>query len=93
MQELQSSTGIGIDALPASIRQSNILTETHLAQLGSIEEIPLIDPAFEDLHLRYIVQYFAVNPDELEKELHTYAAILLNQRNNGAAWQVLLYIP
>ena len=38
--------GIGIDSLPASIRQSTILTGNNLAQLGNLNELPPVDPAF-----------------------------------------------
>ena len=40
--------GIGIDALPASIRTSDILTGNNLAQLAHTKELPLIDASSED---------------------------------------------
>jgi hypothetical protein len=52
--------------------------------------MPVIDPAFEDERLRQIFQYFAVNPDEKETELHSYARQLLAQGKVREAWQVLL---
>ncbi|SHL85527.1 NADH-FMN oxidoreductase RutF, flavin reductase (DIM6/NTAB) family [Chitinophaga jiangningensis] len=82
--------GIGVDALPLPIRQSNILTGNNLGQLGNVHEIPVIDPAFEDDHLKQIVQYYSITPDEMEKELHTYAQRLLAQNKVQEAWQVLL---
>jgi len=82
--------GIGIDALPDSIRKSNILTGNHLAQLGNVHDMPEIDPTYEDDQLKNIFQYYAVSPAEMEKELHTYAAKLLQSGNVHAAWQVLL---
>lgn len=82
--------GIGIDALPESIRNSKILTGNHLGQLANVHEEPLIDPAFEDDRLRNIIGYYAISPAEMEKELHTYAASLLNQNKVYEAWQVLL---
>lgn len=82
--------GIGIDALPKSIRMSNILTGNNLAQLAHIKELPFIDPAFEDEQLKNIIQYYAVNPDEMEIELHHYAKQLLDKNKVQAAWQVLL---
>jgi hypothetical protein len=36
------------------------------------------------------VQYFSINPADMETELHRYAAQLLNAGNITAAWQVLL---
>ena len=82
--------GIGIDALPPAIRQSRILTGNDLGLLANVHSMPVIDPAFEDERLRQIFQYFAVNPDEMETELHSYARQLLAQGKVGEAWQVLL---
>ena len=82
--------GIGIDALPETIRNSKILTGNHLGQLANVHEYPSIDPSFDDNHLRQIVQYYSVNPDEMEKELHKYAAKLLDQGKVMDAWQILL---
>ena len=82
--------GIGVDALPASVRNSNILTGNNLGQLGNVHEMPFIDPAFHDDHLKNIIQYYSVTPDEMEKELHIYAKQLLEQGRIEAAWQVLL---
>lgn len=85
-----SKLGIGIDVLPVSIRSSKILTGNHLGMLGNVHEMPLVQPSFEDEHLKNIIQYFSVNPDEMEKELHKYAVLLLDQGKINEAWQVLL---
>ncbi len=82
--------GIGIDALPASIRQSRVLTGNQLGQLANVHETPVILPSFGDEHVKNIVQYFSVNPAEMEKELHNYAARLLDENKVEEAWQVLL---
>ncbi len=82
--------GIGFDALPPAIRYSGILTGNHLGQLANVHELPLIDPSFDDPQLRNIIQYYAVNPAEMEKELHRYAVALLNENKIREAWQVLL---
>jgi hypothetical protein len=82
--------GIGIDALPEAIRMSTILTGNNLAQLAHIKEMPVVEPSFYDEHLKDIVQYFSINPDEMEKELHTYAKQLLDKNKVYDAWQVLL---
>lgn len=84
--------GIGIDALPHSIRTSAILTGNHLGQLGNVHELPGVDVSFEDEHLKNIVQYFSVDPAEMEKEAHRYAARLLDQGKVAEAWQVLLAV-
>lgn len=82
--------GIGIDALPAPVRSSNILTGNNLGQLANVQDIPVVDPAFHDDRLKNIIQYYAVNPEEMEKELQLYAKELLDKGNVTAAWQVLL---
>jgi flavin reductase (DIM6/NTAB) family NADH-FMN oxidoreductase RutF len=82
--------GIGMDALPAAIRNSKVLTGNHLGQLANVHEYPKIDPAFHDDRLRQIVQYYSVNPEEMDKELHIYAKELLDAGKTADAWQVLL---
>ena len=82
--------GIGFDALPESIRHSKVLTGNHLGMLANVHELPVVEPSFEDEYLKNIVQYFSVNPDEMEKEVHAYAAKLLNENKVYDAWQVLL---
>ena len=82
--------GIGIDALPESIRQSSILTGNHLGMLGNVHQLPVVEPSFDDAHLKNIFQYYSVNPVEMEKEVHLYAAQLLQQNKVHEAWQVLL---
>lgn len=82
--------GIGVDVLPAAIRNSTILTGNNLGQLANVHEIPVIDATFHDDHLKQIIQYYSISPDEMEKELHLYAQQLLAQDKVQEAWQVLL---
>lgn len=82
--------GIGMDSLPENIRTSHVLTGNHLGQLANVHEYPKIDPAFDDDRLKQIVQYYSVNPDEMDKELHRYAVELLDKGLINEAWQVLL---
>ncbi|GGB09772.1 flavin reductase family protein [Puia dinghuensis] len=82
--------GIGMDALPGPIRSSKILSGNQLGQLANVHELPVVDPAFDDERLRQIFQYYAVSPEEMEKELHRYAAELLDRGKVAEAWQVLL---
>jgi hypothetical protein len=55
-----------------------------------VQELPVIDPAFDDDHLKQIIQYYNLNPEEMEKELHLYAKKLLDEGKVKDAWQVLL---
>ena len=82
--------GIGVDALPESIRNSDILTGNDLGHLANVREMPVIEPSFDDTHLKNIIQYYSMNPDEMEKELHAYAKKLLAEGKVKEAWQVLL---
>ena len=90
VQKPNVQLGVGFDALPAEIRNSKILTGNQLAQLANVTSIPIITPSFDDEHLKNIIQYFYVDPSELEKELHSYASRLLNEGKIDEAWQVLL---
>lgn len=82
--------GIGVDALPQSIRTSNVLSGNDLGILANVNEMPVIDNTFEDDKMKNIVQYFSVNPASMEKEIHLYAKELLQQNEVEKAWQVLL---
>ena len=90
VEKPNTQLGIGVDVLPLAIRQSKILTGNNLGQLANVHEYPVIDPSFDDDHLKKITQYYSVSPDEMEKELHTYAKRLLDQGKVNEAWQVLL---
>jgi flavin reductase (DIM6/NTAB) family NADH-FMN oxidoreductase RutF len=85
-----TQVGMGIDSLPESIRNSQILTGNHLGQLANLTEAPMIDPAFHDDRLKNIIQYYSINPAEMENELQRYAGELLNENKVAEAWQILL---
>ncbi len=82
--------GIGIDALPETVRNSSVLTGNNLGQLANVHEYPTVDATFDDERLTNIIQYFAINPDEMDQELHKYAKELLDAGKVNEAWQVLL---
>ncbi|HEV7783004.1 MAG TPA: flavin reductase family protein [Chitinophagaceae bacterium] len=90
VEKPNTQLGIGVDALPAAIRTSKHLSGNHLGQLANVQEMPLIEPSFDDAHLKQIIQYYSINPDEMEKELHLYAQKLLGEGRVKEAWQVLL---
>ena len=90
VEKPNTQLGIGVDNLPASIRTSKIFTGNNLGQLANVNEFPAIDPSFDDEHLKQIIQYFSGNPEEMEKELHTYSKKLLENGKIKEAWQVLL---
>lgn len=90
VEKPNTKLGIGFDALPRSIKNSQLLTGNELAQLANVHELPVINPSFHDDKLKNIVQYYSINPDEMEKELHSYAKELLSHGKTAHAWQVLL---
>lgn len=90
VEKPNTQLGIGFDGLPDSIRYSSILSGNELGQLANVSEVPAVDAGFDDDHLRQIIQYYSLTPDEMEKELHRYASRLLAQEKVKEAWQVLL---
>lgn len=79
--------GIGVDALPASIRHSKILTGNNLGSLGNLQKTPEINTTFSDLRLQNI---FIFEREEVrELKVHAYAKELIEQGNLEKAWQVL----
>jgi hypothetical protein len=90
VEKPNTKLGIGIDALPQGIKNSTVLSGNHLGQLANVYELPVVDVAFDDEHLKQIVQYYSINPVEMENELHHYALKLLNEGKVTEAWQVLL---
>ncbi len=90
LEKPNTKLGIGIDALPINIRNSKILSGNNLGQLANVHDMPVVEPSFDDDHLKQIILYYSLNPEDMEKELHLYASKLLEKGNVMAAWQVLL---
>jgi flavin reductase (DIM6/NTAB) family NADH-FMN oxidoreductase RutF len=82
--------GIGIDALPAHIRNSTVLTGNDLGILGNCTAIPGKDVPTNDERLQRIVKMLNSQPAEGQNELHAYAKELLDAGQADKAWQVLL---
>jgi flavin reductase (DIM6/NTAB) family NADH-FMN oxidoreductase RutF len=90
VEKPNTQLGIGMDALPESIRKSPWLTGNELGQLANVHTMPDADPAFVDPQVTQIVQYFNLNPEAMEQELHQYAKRLLAEKKVAQAWQVLM---
>jgi flavin reductase (DIM6/NTAB) family NADH-FMN oxidoreductase RutF len=90
VEKPNTQLGIGIDALPSSIKNSPVLNGNNLGQLANVHEMPFVDPAFSDDKLKNIIQYYSINPDDMNTELHRYAKQLLDAGKVHEAWQVLL---
>ena len=85
--------GIGVDSLPASIRNSEVLTGNNLGQLGNVENLPTDEEIAEfrtDPELRQILDATIGDAQTRERELHQYARKLLESKEVIKAWKVLL---
>ena len=90
VEKPNTKLGIGLDGLPESLRHSKIFSGNDLGKLANVHETPLVDPSFHDDRLKNIIQYYFINPEEMEKEVHSYAKELLDAGKVKEAWEVLL---
>ena len=81
---------IGVDALPASIRESDILTGNDLGRLGNSTEIPLNAAPLYDDRLAQILRDYEQDEAGRRRALHKYAHEVLTQDDADKAWQILL---
>lgn len=82
--------GIGVDALPASIRNSTILTGNNLGILGNSTNIPIVAAPFNDDRLLQLLRTYEADKETLQKELHQYAKEVIEAGDVEKAWQILL---
>ncbi|MDG1252324.1 MAG: flavin reductase family protein [Schleiferiaceae bacterium] len=87
-----SSKGIGVDALPPSIRNSTILSGNDLGRLGNVEMVPTEDEVQEYATHRRIREIFDRSTDRIERreDLHMYAKEALEVNKVKKAWKILL---
>lgn len=78
-----TTIGVGVDSIPAAIRNSDVLTGNNLGQLGNIE----IMPTTEEIAAYTNTQTAAFSSDH---EKHQYAKTLLDAGKIKDAWCVLL---
>jgi flavin reductase (DIM6/NTAB) family NADH-FMN oxidoreductase RutF len=76
--------GIGVDALPDSIKNSSVLTGNYLGMLGNVDILPSKDDV--DKFMQDNSNYFTVDLNEK----HKFAMELLNKNDVESAWKVLL---
>ena len=87
-----SSLGIGVDAIPANIRNSNILSGNDLGKLGNVEKMPSnIDIATYNQSPEFILvsQEFKFKQNG-ENARHEAAKYFLNKNDSNTAWKILL---
>lgn len=94
MGKPSDQTVIGIDQLPAGIKNSEVLTGRDLALLADVESIPLFEKQniFAELpEVKKIAEQITDNP-EMMKKLHLLAQEKLSNGNVEEAWKVLSVI-
>ena len=82
--------GIGVDALPAYIRHSSILTGNNLGMLGNCTTVPVVGELLQDERLANIMRTYTHDETAKKEALHQYAKELLDAKDVDKAWQVLL---
>lgn len=88
-----TTIGIGVDQLPAYIRNSKVLTGNHLGQLGNVERLPDEEAVLNYRNSGAINEAFEMygqHREKLEEHLHHIAARLLDEGNVHEAWLVLM---
>jgi flavin reductase (DIM6/NTAB) family NADH-FMN oxidoreductase RutF len=78
--------GIGVDQIPAEIRNSKILTGNNLGQLGNIEKLP----SKEEIESYKNSADFKESAAKFGKDKHLIAKSLLDNNKPEDAWKVLL---
>lgn len=85
--------GIGIDQIPAHIRNSDVLSGNDLGKLGNVESIPTSDEIHEFSGMNEIIQLKEVlssDPVNATLALHLAAKELLKADKISDAWKLLL---
>jgi len=78
-----TTLGIGVDALPAKIKNSTVLTGNHLGMLGNIEVLPDAE------EINYMKE--VANGIFDDNQLHEKVINLLNENKVKEAWALILY--
>lgn len=85
--------GIGVDALPESVRLSNILTGNDLGRLGNIEKLPTAEAreaVMHDAEVQEAYRRFSLHQESLEDHLHNLAHAWIAQNRVADALALLM---
>ena len=85
--------GMGVDALPYSIRNSNVLTGNNLGQLGNSEVLPddaVIKAYALSAEIKELLDTTIGDSQTRQLQLHLKAKQLLDEGMVEEAWKVLL---
>ncbi|MEO0902159.1 MAG: flavin reductase family protein [Bacteroidota bacterium] len=86
--------GIGVDALPKGIRESEVLTGNNLGRLGNLEALPNeadIHSIQEDDEVKMMVKKVSKESGKLKNQLHWLAQQILSEGDTSKAMAILLY--
>jgi len=90
VQKPNLNLGIGVDALPTTIRKSSVLSGNNLGVLGNSTSIPIVSEVLYDDRLMQILRDYAQDQEAKVNALHIYAKELIETGATEKAWQVLL---
>lgn len=88
-----TTLGIGVDALPQSIRNSKVLTGNNLGQLGNVEQLPSDDEVEmikDQPEVKDLLDATIGDATTREIQLHTLAKAWLDEGKVVDAWKLLL---
>jgi flavin reductase (DIM6/NTAB) family NADH-FMN oxidoreductase RutF len=88
-----STLGIGVDALPQAVRNSNVLSGNDLGRLGNVTELPdeeAIDEMRQHTEVKEVLDATIGDAQNRQRELHELAKQLLQQDKVMDALKVLL---
>ena len=86
--------GIGVDALPVGIRESEVLTGNNLGRLGNLESLPNkdeVDAIKQDDEVRMMVKKVGRESEKLKNQLHWLAQRILSEGDTNRAMTILMY--
>ncbi|AWX45081.1 uncharacterized protein HME9304_02090 [Flagellimonas maritima] len=88
------SKGIGVDQLPESVRNSDVLTGNNLGRLGNLEKLPSleeIEQVGNNDEIKMLKKKLSGTPERLKKELHWLSKQILENNDTEKALATLLY--
>jgi len=83
-----ATLGVGVDAIPEHIRNSNILTGNDLGMLGNVEQIPTEEEvnAFKKQTMERCAHIVEASQEDMHKKAQEY----LKKGDAATAWKILL---
>lgn len=83
-----STLGMGVDAIPETIRNSSVLSGNDLGKLGNVEELPTKKEVEEFVNTSTAISSMLSTANE--EQLHVKAKTYLEHNDTASAWKMLL---